>query len=243
MDPAWTPDGKKLVFISMRDGVGNVFVQPVDGSRKAVQLTENKAYTYLGRIQPDGKAISIFTLSAETSSMDIFLLTLDGENSSGTTPAEPALFLQTPFQEGFPAISPDGRWMAYYSNETGRWEIYVQPLEETENQSAGMGRVRISTDGGEEPIWSRDGRELFYRWGSKIYVVNVTLGPEFRAGTPRVLFDGPFVNVPGWSYDVSPDGKRFLLVENEELEKANSELVVVTNFFDHVRRLTASKQD
>ncbi|MEE8538534.1 MAG: hypothetical protein V3S54_01865 [Woeseiaceae bacterium] len=236
MDPAWTPDGKNLVFVSSRDGVGNVFVKPVDGSREAVQLTENKVLTLIGRIPPDGKAMPIATLSTETSSRDIFLLPLDGENSSGTTPAEPTPFLQTPFQEGFPAISPDGRWMAYYSNETGGWEIYVQPLEENGSRSAGAGRVRISTGGGEAPIWSRDGRELFYRWGTKIYVVDVTLGPKFRAGSPRVLFDGPFVNLFGWSYDVSPDGKRFLFIENEELEKASTELNVITNFFDYLRR-------
>lgn len=243
MGPAWTPDGKKLVFNSMRDGVGNLFVKPVGGGREALQLTENKVYTFIGRIPLDGKVMPIDMFSAETSSSDIFLLPLDGENSSCTTPAEPTPFLQTPFQEGFPAISPDGRWMAYYSNETGRWEIYVQPLEETGTQSAGAGRVRISTGGGEEPIWSRDGRELFYRWGTKIYVVDVTLGPEFRAGSPRVLFNGPFVNLPGWSYDVSPDGQRFLLVENEDLEKASTELVVITNFFDHVRRVTATADD
>jgi len=73
--------------------------------------------------------------------------------------------------------------------------------------------------------------------------VDVTLSPEFRAGQPRVLFDGPFVNLPGWSYDVSPDGKRFLVVENEELEKAHTELVVITNFFDLIRRLTSSAND
>ena len=71
-------------------------------------------------------------------------------------------------------------------------------------------------------------------------MVDVTLGPEFDAGTPRVLFDGPYVNVPGWSYDVSPDGERFLVIENEDLEKSNSELVVITNFFDHIHRLTAA---
>jgi Tol biopolymer transport system component len=178
----------------------------------------------------------IVILSAETSSRDIYLLPLDGESLSGKATAEPAPFLQTPFQEQFPTISPDGRWMAYYSNETGRWEIYVQPMEGTGSRSAGAGRVRISTGGGEEPIWSRDGRELFYYWGSKIYVVDVTLDPEFRAGVPRVLFDGPFVNLPGWSYDVSPDGKRFLVVENEDLEKASTELIVITNFFDYLRR-------
>jgi serine/threonine-protein kinase len=243
MGPAWTPDGKKLVFISMRDGVGNIFVKPVAGSGEAVQLTKYKTITLNGRIPLDGKEMPIVILSAETSSRDIFLLPLDAETLSGKATAEPAPFLQTPFQEQFPTISPDGRWMAYYSNETGRWEIYVQPLEESGSRSAGAGRVRISTGGGEEPIWSRDGRELFYYWGSKIYVVDVTLGAKFRAGVPRVLFDGPFVNLPGWSFDVSPDGKRFLVVENEDLEKASSELVVITNFFDHVRRLTATGGD
>ncbi len=165
---------------------------------------------------------------------------MEGEEASQWASAEPTVFLQTPFQESFFALSPDGRWAAYYSNETGRWESYVQPLEGAGSQSTGARRVRVSAEGGEEPIWSGDGRELFYRWGTKIYVVDVTLGPEFSAGTPRVLFEGPYINIPGWSYDVSPDGERFLVIENENFLKSNSELVVITNFFDHVRRLTAA---
>ena len=100
--------------------------------------------------------------------------------------------------------------------------------------------MQISTEGGEEPIWSRDGRELFYRFGSNWYVVDVTLGPEFRAGAPRVLFDVPFVYLFGWSYDVSPDGKRFLVIEGAEQDKALRELVVITNWFDQVRRRVAA---
>ena len=240
-DPTWTPDGKNLVFNSlMKDGVWNVFAKSVVGSGEAVQLTKYDTLTFNGRMGQGGNTVPIIVTSVDTSSNDIFLLPLDGETLSGKATAEPTSFLQTPFQEGFPSISPDGRWMAYYSNETGRWEIYVQPLEAPEGQSAGAGRVRISSGGGEEPIWSRDGQEMFYRWGSKIYVVEIMPGPEFRATVPRVLFDGPFVNPLDWSYDVSPDGKRFLVVENKELEKASTELIVITNFFDHVRRRVAS---
>jgi len=235
----WTPDGKKVALISRRAGVANIFLQPTDGSGEAVQLTNDKNGALLGRMSLSGHTLPFCPTSSDTFTRDIYFVATDREEAGGAVTAEPTPFLQTPFQEGFPNLSPDGRWIAYYSNETGNWEIYVQPVEGTKPRAGGAGRVRVSRGGGEEPIWSYDGRELFYRWGSKIYVVDVTLGSELDVGTPRVLFDGPFVNLPGWSYDVSPDGKRFLVVENEELSETTTELVVITNFFDHVRRLTA----
>jgi len=237
---AWTPDGKQLAFSSRRAGVQNIFLQPADGSGEAVQLTREENGARLGRMSYGGHTLPFCSASSETFTNDIYLVSTVGQEAGEVGNSEPAPFLTTPFQECFPNISPDGRWMAYYSNETGNWEIYVQPAEGTESRAGGAKRVRVSTGGGEEPIWSHDGRELFYRWGSKIYVVDVTLGSEISVGTPRVLFDGPYVNLYGWSYDVSPDGERFLVVENEELGETTTELIVITNFFDHVRRLTAT---
>jgi serine/threonine-protein kinase len=234
--PVWTPDGKNVVFLSQSEGGPAVFWKPADGSRDMVQLTENKEVINTNSVSPDGKVLALSVRSPKTST-DIFLLPLESEEPSGASAAEPSLFLQTGFLELFPIFSPDGRWIAYTSDESGQWEVYVRPYP-------GPGAsVRISTAGGEEPRWSRDGRELFYRGGSKWYVVDVTLGPEFRAGTPRVLFEGSYVNVPGWSYDVSPDGKRFLVIEGVEQKKALTELVVITNWFNELRRLAPPDRD
>ncbi|MDA2912837.1 serine/threonine-protein kinase [Acidobacteriia bacterium AH_259_A11_L15] len=231
--PIWTPDGKKVVFTSQRDGVENIFWKPADGSSEAEQLTENKEPTIPASLSPDGKVLA-FTVESPETTADIFLIPFESENPSGAAPAKPIPFLQTPFLEIFPVFSPDGRWIAYTSDESGRWEIYVRPYP------GHGGRARISTEGGEEPIWSRDGRKLFYRYGSRWYVVDLDLGAEFRAGTPRLLFEGPYINVFGYSYDVSPDGERFLVIEGAEQEKTLTELVVLTNWFDELRRRVPS---
>lgn len=117
-------------------------------------------------------------------------------------------FLRTPFNEGGARFSPDGRWLAYVSDESGRPEIYVQPYP------GPGGKWQVSTDGGTEPAWNRNARELFYRSGNKMIVVETTITPSFSAGKPRVLFEGEYLATQfpqlGSDYDVSPDGQRFL---------------------------------
>jgi len=133
-------------------------------------------------------------------------------------------------QELFPALSPDATWLAYVSDESGTWEIYV-----TSFPDAAIKR-RVSFAGGEEPRWSPDGREIIYRFGPKWYSVPFTDEPELTLGQPNLLFEGPFINVPGYSWDMSPDGERFLVVENPDAGRLLTELVVVSNFFDEIQR-------
>jgi dipeptidyl aminopeptidase/acylaminoacyl peptidase len=141
-------------------------------------------------------------------------------------------FLRTQFDEAVPRFSPDGRWLAYISDESGRFEIYVQPYP-------GPGRKwQISTEGGTEPVWNPNGRELFYRSGDKMMAVDIATQPGFAAGTPRKLFEGryelpPF---PTTNYDVSPDGQRFLLLKPIEQEAASTQINVVLNWFEELKR-------
>ena len=130
-------------------------------------------------------------------------------------------------------FSPDGRWLAYASDESGRTEVYIRPYE-------GPGpKEQISTAGGNEPVWAPDGRELFYRNGDQMIVVDITTEPTFSAGTPRVLFERryAFTHRPDAprNYDVARDGQRFLMIKSEQ-EAAVTQLNVVLNWFAELQR-------
>lgn len=148
-----------------------------------------------------------------------------GEKGSDT------VYLETTFNEGNARLSPDGRWVAYTSNQSGRSEVYVQAFP------GPSGRSQVSTDGGTEPVWARSGRELFYREGDKMMAVAVESGPAFKAAAPRVLFSGRYATVV-WgeaNYDVSPDGQRFLMLRSEAQPPA-TELHLVVNWFAELQR-------
>jgi hypothetical protein len=148
-------------------------------------------------------------------------------------------FIATRFNEGGASFSPDGRWLAYVSNESGRAEIYVQPYP------GPGGKWQISTDGGTEPLWNRNGRELFYRSGNKMMAVQVTMQPAFTAGKPEVLFEKEYsaseFPATGIAYDVSADGQRFLMVKESEQATALTQINVVLNWFEELKRLAPSK--
>jgi Tol biopolymer transport system component len=161
-----------------------------------------------------------------TTGIDIWVLRL------GDRKAQP--FLQTPFNEGAPRFSPDGRWLAYTSDESGRYEVYVQPYP------GPGGKWLISTEGGTEPVWNRNGRELFYRAGDKMMAVDIATQPGFSAGNPRMLFDGPYALSPAAppNYDVSPDGQRFLMLKPvEQAGAAPTQINVVLNWTEELKRL------
>jgi Tol biopolymer transport system component len=120
--------------------------------------------------------------------------------------------------------------LAYTSDEQGQDEVYAQPHPQTGE------KWRISTEGGDEPVWSRSSRELFYRNGRKWMVVSYSTNPKFSVELPKVLFEGDYLNVSGRSYDVSPDGQRFLLLKSSEEPSRQTQLNVVTNWFEEVKR-------
>ncbi len=246
--PFWTSDGKRIAFTSNKEGQRNLFWQLADGSGGLERLATSEFIQIPGSWSPDGRLLA-FTEVNGTTGYDIWVLRL-GDTSQGSVQvpsaasvqvrkAEP--FLRTPFNEAAPQFSPDGRWLAYISDESGRKEIYVQPYP------GSGGKWQISTEGGVEPLWNRNGRELFYRSGKKMMAVEIATKPSFSAGTPKMLFEGPYQSLPTIStpnYDVSPDGRRFLMLKpSEAAEVAPTQINVVLNWFEELKqKVPASKK-
>jgi hypothetical protein len=180
---------------------------------------------------PDSSVLTAFGPSPNRS-YDIWLMPRERTGQLGAI--EPELFLGGPFGECFGQLSPDGHWMLYNSDQSGRYEIYVTSYPKP-------GAIhQVSRNGGREPLWNPKAPEIVYADGNRMYAVNVTLGPEFRAGEPRLLFEGPYPDMPGLGYDISPDGQRFLMLESKDFSKASTTLTVITSFFDELRRRVPS---
>ena len=178
----WAPDGKQIAISSNRDGPFNLYLKPTDGSATTERLTVSDWHQDPGSWSPDGSILAFAQKHPETQ-WDIWLAHM------GDNPQQEA-FIRTRFHEHHPMISPDGRWLAYQSDETGRFEIYVQPFP------YGGRKWLVSAGGGVEPLWARNGEELFYRNGNSVLVASIQPGPNFEAETPDLLFDGQF-STPG----------------------------------------------
>ena len=216
----WTPDGERIVIGVRRGGRRGAFWVPRDGSREPEPVVGPSP---IGSLSPDGQFVATFKGDPVTG-LDLWILPLKGDPT-----LQP--FLRTRFTEAAPRFSPDGRWIAYVSDESGQYEVYVRPFPVRE------GKWQVSTEGGEEPRWSADGKELFYRNGRKWMVAAVNLQPEFSAEKGKLLFEGPYVNVGGISYDVTKDGKRFLLLEPVEKEvEPLKYLNVVLDWFEEMKQ-------
>jgi Tol biopolymer transport system component len=220
---AWMAGGRRLVYSHGSAGAAELFTISTDGSGRPESLLARPAPIYESSPTPDGRAL-VFREMLQGRNRDIWIAPLDSLQA-----ARP--LLATPFDERNPAVSPDGRWLAYASNETGQHEVYVRGLAE------GSGRTRVSTDGGVEPRWAHSGRELFYRSlnGDTVYAASVIPGPAFRAGPPRSLFTGNYAsgNPPNW--DVAPDDRQFVMLRNRDPEQGQLTLHVILHWFDQLR--------
>jgi len=229
-DPIWTPDGLRVVFSSVR-GAAGLFWQAADGGGAAERLADGSGGVRAHSWTPDGAMVF-----EELAGADVRVLRLDGKSTPQVIPVFDA---PEYFNEILPAISPDGRWLAYQSTESGEMEVYVRPFP-----NVSSGRRQISVGGGFAPLWSRDGRELFYRSASSLMVVPVQTAPSFSAGTPSPIFglgDYVLAGTRGTRYDVAPDG-RFLLLKDETGSISSRERVIlVQHWFDELRRLVPNQ--
>jgi Tol biopolymer transport system component len=226
LNPVWTPDGKRIAFRSNKEGgPANIFWQWADGSGGLERLSTYENLQVPKSWSPDGQFLAFHEGSPKTG-RDIWVLRMSDRKSQP--------FLVTPFNEGGPTFSPDGRWLAYVSNESGRPEVYVQPFP------GPGGKWQISTDGGAEPAWNRNGKELFYRSGNKMMALDVTTQPGFSPGKPHMLFEGQY-SASEWplidtAYDVSPDGQRFLMTKAAEQAAEATQINVVLNWFEELKQ-------
>jgi len=224
----WTPDGKRITYSAVQPGgLQSLVSLPADGSSKPEPLdTGRTGWQWPQSWSPDGRTLMFNATQPETD-YDIWLVSLDGQSP-------PRPFVQTPFDERDAVFSPDGHWIAYQSNLTGRAEIYVQPFP------GPGGRRQVSTAGGVDPIWSPSGRELFYREGedaARIMAVDVEAKEALRTTKPRMLFEGRyFSGADTGDYAISPDGRRFLMIKLSERDATLRHVNVVLGWFDEVRR-------
>jgi serine/threonine-protein kinase len=228
--PLWTPDGDRVVFESDREGPVALFSKLVDapGDAERLMSASDRQTIEAAAWAADGQTL-LFWWAGGGVFPDIGLLSMEGERAS-------EMLLETEFQTAGPAISPDGGWLAYHSDETGSREVYVQRFPDLGDKEL------VSTDGGEQPLWSPDGQELFYRGPRGMMVVPVETDPTFRAGDPEVLFDQQYYfDRSRRTYDLAPDGQRFLMVKEgaatDDAEGPAAQAILIQNWFEELTRL------
>jgi serine/threonine-protein kinase len=237
--PVWTPDGKHIAFRSWKAGTMTMWWMPSDRSGPEERLTTVGERQSVVSFSPDMRYVAFNQMEPGGTGSDVWMLPMQGDR-------KPQPFVKSKFTDGSGRFSPDGKWVAYCTNESGRNEVFVQPWP-------GPGpKIQISSEGGSDPIWSRDGKELFYRNGDKMMVVPVSLAGRFQAGKPRLLWEGHYSHgmssscgPPGTTsanYDVTSDGQRFLMVKDLDQDAVSTRIVVVLNFAEELKRLAQQKE-
>ncbi|HEY7670690.1 MAG TPA: protein kinase [Gammaproteobacteria bacterium] len=235
--PVWSPDGRRVAFTRELDSGEAAYWQAADGTGTAERLTGDQnaisAVTFPSAFLPDGSGL-LYSIGTN----DVGMVSIGGTSVE-------AVVITGDGQQNNPTVSPDGRWVAYQSNESDRFEVYVRSFPDIN-----AGRWQISTDGGTRPEWSADGKELFYfkedaGSGAELVAVNVELGETFRPGTQQTLFSGRYLAGQALRgvYDVTEDGQRFLLIKRVEGERDSVErtIVIVENWFEEVKRLVPTE--
>jgi serine/threonine-protein kinase len=232
--PVWSPDGRYVVF----QGRGGMYWTRSDGAGKPQALTQSGNLQFPSSFTPDGKRLAWFELAAGTA-RDLWTMPLESSPdnpSAGLRAGKPEIFLQTSAEERNPAFSPDGRWLAYASNESGTDQVYVRAFPDR------GGKWQISNADGINPVWSRSGRELFFRsLENRIMVAAYAVkGDSFTADQPKLWSEKHLANTGvNQNFDVAPDGKRIAVlmpVETPETQQAQHQVIFLENFLDELRR-------
>jgi dipeptidyl aminopeptidase/acylaminoacyl peptidase len=242
VNPLWSPDGQFVVFASAGNGI---FQTRADGASQPQALVQSKTIQEPWSFTPDGKRLAYIEYDRRLGQ----LWTVPIEDQGGQLKAgKPEQFLKSNFDDEDPAFSPDGRWLAYDSDESGKYEVYVRAFPAPSpniGQGAQGGKWQISNSGGQLPRWSRTGHQLLYQSGDQIMAVRYAVkGDTFVAEKPRVWIAKLGVGArDSWIWDLSPDGRRVLVVtpvESSEAPKQEHEIVMLQDFFDELRRRVPS---
>jgi dipeptidyl aminopeptidase/acylaminoacyl peptidase len=238
--PVWTPDSKRIAFRSWKAGSMTMWWMPADHSAPEERLIPAGIRQSLVGFSPDGGYAAFNQMEPGSPfSSDVYVLPLRGERV-------PEAVAKSKFMKGSGRFSRDGKWIAYCSTESGRAEVYVQSWP-------GPGpRIQVSSEGGTDPTWSPDGKELVYRNGDRMMTVAVTTQPAFKASRPQVLWEGHYSHgmgnscgMPGVAsanYDISPDGRRFLMIKDVDQDAVSTRIVVVLNFAEELKRLDEERK-
>ena len=230
--PVWSLDGERIVFASDNEGQSAICRKDADGTGDAELLglhADQESYPWAW--SADGK--TLITLDTSIGSFDIGSLSMEGDHAR-------TLLLQEDYNETSPQISPDGRWMAYTSDESGENRIYVRPFPEVDKE-----RWQVSEEGGHSPLWSPDGRELFYRNDNEVVAVSVDTESSFEYGKREILFRGDYIGLlltDHHTWDIHPDGKRFLMMKPSGGEIDSSAAVIprkiniILNWFEELKK-------
>jgi Tol biopolymer transport system component len=223
--PLWTPDASRIVFSSQREGPFNLYWKSVNGSGPVERLISSQNHQFPQSFSSDGKQLIVREDDPETQS-DLLVLSMEEERRVQN-------LLRTPYIEVNAEISPDGTWFAYQSNESGELEIYIKPFSNPESE-----RWKVSTNGGVQPLWNRNGQELYYIEGTnRMMAVSVQTQPNLEVQRPTLLFEQQFSLGPtGRTYDLSADGKRFLMIrENQPADTTVARITIVLNWFKELK--------
>ena len=228
--PLWTADGTHVIYRGTRQGSRNLYWRPVDGSGDEERLTTKADVIQTPTsVSSDGRWLMFSETGAqESGGVGIWVMRLDGDRT-------PQHLFPSPAGESDGQMSPDGKWVAYQASVSSRQEIYVAPFP-------GPGpRHQVSTGGGTEPLWSRDGRELFFQNGAHLIGVTITPGAAFSASVPHVVHQGRFLKTTNGNtcWSITRDGQRFLRIQQVEPERAINHIELVLNWFSELKQLTS----
>ena len=230
--PVWSADGSRIFYVAQNPAgtASTIWMRPSDSSRDPVRLATIDARAFLHHVSPDGRSFILDFEDLHGNGRQIFRWFADGA-------AKPEPLVATPSDEYAAAVSPDGRWLAYQSNESTRYEVYVRDLQGT------GGRWQVSNGGGEEPHWSANGRELYFRSETRLLVSSVELQPTFRPGTPSVLFQGIYNmrSDSGISFDVDPKSGRFVMIRRAASGANQARVRLILNWFEELKQLVPNK--
>ncbi len=240
-DPAWTADGKRIAYSGVRNGGHNIFWKPLDGSSPEEALLPEDSSAYAWFFTGDGRSL-VYAVADPGHTQNIGVLPLNDR-------VHGKILFPEKYNVEWAILSPDSKWIAFNSDESGRLEVYVAPYPSL------APREKISTDGGRHPLWSSDGRELFYRTSarvesleqralgqlSRVMAVSIETKPSLKAGKPRMLFEGPYFD-SGHDIAVTPDGKGFILIREIDSQNGPREMGAIVNWPEELKQRVRARK-